>query len=111
MVPNQSNILEVWRRAREWPPVTRNFFDREGTVESAFPAIGRLAMSHDDYIGDGLYEMSQDEEFALLPECRNDLEFGYVSGMCGYRRIELISRSSMSGNRLDEDGNIIDSLF
>jgi hypothetical protein len=26
-------------------------------------------------------------KLAELPECRNDLEYGFVSGMCGYRRV------------------------
>ena len=111
MVPHQSNVLEVYRRESEWPPVTKNFLERGGTVESVFLGICRLAMFNCEEIEDGLYEMSESEEAILLSECRNDLEFGYVSGMCGYRRISRTLKENRRGDRVDEDDNIVDSLF
>ena len=110
-VPNTSNVLDVVRSAREWPPATRNFLQRGGTVESVFLAICREAIQQDKWTGDGQHQEIFSEEIANLPECRNDHEFGYVSGMCGYRRICLRPTEDMMGNRLDEDGNIIDSLL
>ncbi|KIW33877.1 uncharacterized protein PV07_00692 [Cladophialophora immunda] len=108
-VPNTSNVLDVVRSAREWPPATRNFLQRGGTVESVFLAICREAIKEDKWTGGGEYQEIIGEEIGNLPECRNDCEFGYVSGMCGYRRICLRPTVDMMGNRLDEDGNIIDS--
>lgn len=103
-VPNEPNVLEVLRNGREWPPATKNFLQRGGTVESVFLAICRRAMTLGEFMEDA-------EEIAKLSECRNDLEFGYVSGMCGYRRITHAGNVDMMGRRLDEDGNRIDSLL
>ena len=108
-VPNESNVLEVVRDAREWPPATINFLQRGGTVQSAFLAICRRAMEMDEWTGDGNYQETFSDDIAKLPECRNDSEFGYVSGMCGYRRISLIEHVDMMGRALDEDGNIVHS--
>jgi hypothetical protein len=110
-VPNTSNVLKVVESAGEWPPATRNFLQRGGTVESVFLAICRDAMQQDEWTGDGEHLGIFSEEIAKLPECRNDHEFGYVSGMCGYRRICLRTTVDIMGNRLDEDGNMIDSLL
>ncbi|KIW97701.1 uncharacterized protein Z519_01285 [Cladophialophora bantiana CBS 173.52] len=109
-VPHASNVLDVVRVAREWPSATRNFLQRGGTVESVFLAIYREAIKQDKWTGDGEHQEIFSEEIANLPECRNDHEFGYVSGMCGYRRICLRPTRDLMGKRLDEDGNIIDSL-
>ncbi|KIW17273.1 hypothetical protein PV08_04464 [Exophiala spinifera] len=108
-VPTTSNVLDVIKSAGEWPPATRNFLQRGGTVESVFLAICRAAMEQDEWMGDGCYQEVMGDEIAKLPECRNDHEFGYVSGMCGYRRICLRPMVDMMGNRLDEDGNMVDS--
>ncbi|KIW66171.1 hypothetical protein PV04_08372 [Phialophora macrospora] len=108
-VPNTANVLDVVRSAGEWPPATRHFLQRGGTVESVFLAICRAAIEQDEWAGDGEHAEMFGEEIANLPECRNDHEFGYVSGMCGYRRISLRPTRDFFGNRLDEDGNIIDS--
>jgi hypothetical protein len=55
--------------------------------------------------------MEDAEEISKLSECRNDLEFGYVSGICGYRRITRSDHVDMMGRRLDEDGKRVDSLL
>lgn len=108
-VPTAPNVLDVVTSAGEWPPATRSFLERGGTVQSVFLAICRNTMLQDKWTGDGEYHEIVGERIANLPECRNDHEFGYVSGMCGYRRICLTGTVDMRGNRLDEDGNIIDS--
>jgi len=110
-VPNEGNVLDIVRDAHEWPPVTNNFLQRGGTVESVFLAICRRAMDQDEWIEIGGSQEDYTEDIVNLPECRNDLEFGYVSGMCGYRRISRRINVDMKGNRLDEEGNIIDSLY
>ena len=110
-VPNEPNVLDVVRDASEWPPATRNFLQRGGTVESVFLAICRCAMEEDEWTGDGEYQKTSNEDIANLPECRNDREFGCVSGICGYRRISPRGNVDIMGNPLDENGNIIDSLL
>jgi hypothetical protein len=110
-VPSTPNVLDVVSSASEWPPATRNFLQRGGTVESAFLAICRAAIEQDEWAGDGEHQEIFSKDIASLPECRNDHEFGYVSGMCGYRRISLTSSVDMMGNHLDENGNMVDSLL
>lgn len=66
-------------------------------------------MVHDRWAGDGIF--LETEVSSHLPECRNDLEFGFVSGMCGYRRISLQHNVDLMGNTLDEDGNRVDSMW
>lgn len=109
--PTQRNVLDIVRDDREWPPVTKTFLERGGSVESAFLAICGNAMEQDEVTGDGSYQDTFSEQIAKLPECRNDLEFAFVSGACGYRRISLARNVDPWGNTLDEDGNIIDSMM
>ncbi len=65
-------------------------------------------MEQDEWAGDGNHQDVFSEQIAKLPECRNDHEFGSVSGMCGYMRISV---GAVVGNGLDEDGDIVDSLL
>jgi len=109
-VPCERNVLAIFRDTNEWPPVTRNFLQRGGTVEPVFLAICKQAMEQGEWTGDGDYEEVFGKDIANLPGCRNDFEYGYVSGACGYRRISRVHNVDMRGNTLDEDGNIIDSL-
>lgn len=68
-------------------------------------------MQQGEWTGDGTHQETCSQDIADLPECRNDLEFAYVSGICDYRRISLKGTLDMMGNRLGEDGKIISSLF
>jgi hypothetical protein len=36
---------------------------------------------------DGSHQETFQEEIRKLPECRNDPEYGFVNGMCGYKRV------------------------
>ncbi len=110
-VPNQTNVLGVVEEASEWPPATRNFLQRGGTVESVFLAVCRSAMEQDECTGSGEHQELFSEDIAKLPGCRNDLEFGYVSGRCGDKRISLTENVDVMGNPLDEDWNILSSLM
>jgi len=109
-VPSERNVLDIVKDTKEWPPTTRNFLQRGGTVEPVFLAICKQAMEEDEWTRHDLYVETCGEDIADLPEFRNDLEFAYVSGACGYRRITLVRTVDWMGNTLDEDGNIIDSL-
>ena len=99
--PNEPNVLNVVRDAGEWPPAVRNFLQRGGTVESVALEIYTRAMEQDEWTGDGTYQETFSEDIANLPECRNDLEFGYVSGMCGFRRISLTKNVDVRGDLLE----------
>jgi hypothetical protein len=48
-----------------------------------------MAMNADAIAGFGLRRLDTvlQARLAELPECRIDLEYGFVSGMCGYRRV------------------------
>ncbi|KAL6240818.1 hypothetical protein RBB50_012233 [Rhinocladiella similis] len=108
-VPDTLNVLDIVESAGEWPPATRNFLQRGGTVQSVFLAICSAAIEQDEWTGDGEHQDTCGEEITNLPECRNDHEFGYVSGMCGYRPISLRRTVDMMGNPVDEEGNILES--
>jgi hypothetical protein len=97
--------------ASEWPLCSANFLERGGTAESVFLAICQGALEQDECMGDGNHEDMFWEHIKTLPECRNDDEFGYASGMCGYRRISLTRNVDPWGKTLDEGGRTIDSLL
>ena len=56
---------------------------------SAGSYIFDAVMNADQIAGYGERPSRPDFQDALaaLPQCRNDLEHGFVSGMCGYRRV------------------------
>jgi len=82
--PTIDNVLDTWKSdSSEWPPVTRNFYERGGNTESALRVIFEHARDADEYAGDGtLIEMFADH-IESLPKCRNDHEFGFVALHCG----------------------------
>ncbi|KAK7960339.1 hypothetical protein PG988_011553 [Apiospora saccharicola] len=87
-IPTEGNILWVWRfETSEWPPVTRNYLARGGPVSAVATMIFERAMSQDEW--PSIWNKDFRDIFSddNLPECRNDLEFGFVSGMCGYKRV------------------------
>ena len=87
-IPTKANILDFYRnRVNEWPPVTRNYLDRGGTVEGAANGVFGAARIWDELAGDGLHMDAAGAQINELPACRNDHEFGFVSGMCGYDRM------------------------
>jgi hypothetical protein len=40
---------------------------------------------------DPLHMETFEDEIQQLPECRNDHEIGFVSGMCGYESVSLLN--------------------
>lgn len=90
IVPNKHNILAVLSNADEAKvniPECTKYLKMGGTVERLVLWIIACAIDEDDVIGNGEYMEMKREEIAKLPKCRNDREFGFVSGMCGYKRI------------------------
>ncbi|KAF9775824.1 hypothetical protein IL306_006051, partial [Fusarium sp. DS 682] len=103
-IPNERTVLYIHRNYRsEWPPVTRNYLQRGGTVAAVATMLFQGAMEQDEYSGDGHHQDVFEDEIGKLPECRNDHEFGFVSGMCGYKRISTVNYVDMFGNPIDKD--------
>ncbi|KAH7141265.1 hypothetical protein B0J13DRAFT_556535 [Dactylonectria estremocensis] len=88
-VPNETNILNVPLHVKEDIHVTMTtqaYLKSGGTVNAVATIIFEGAMSEDQWAGDGTHR----ETFGPrddLPDYRNDHEFGFVSGMCGYKRM------------------------
>jgi len=86
-VPIPQCVLREVDRAGEWPPSKKNFMQRGGTLFSVGSILFQWAMNQDIYAGDGHHFDVFAKDILVLPECRNDHEFGFVSGICGYKRI------------------------
>ncbi|KAI9666142.1 MAG: hypothetical protein M1821_004077 [Bathelium mastoideum] len=89
-LPTTTNVLLALREASEWPPVSKNFLDRGGTVYSVGSMIFDMAKNQDRYAGDGEHYEVFHDDILKLPECRNDHEFGFVSAMCGYAKVSNV---------------------
>lgn len=88
-MPTEAEVLDYYRDdVSEWPPVTRNYLQRGGSVAAVANAIFERAMEQDEWAGDGTHREIFGEDIDALPACRNDHEFGFVAGTCGYKRIE-----------------------
>jgi GNAT superfamily N-acetyltransferase len=95
--PTLANVHEVWSECGEWPPHTRNFFNRGGTIESALSIVFEQAHDQDELTGDGGHWECFQEDIKRLPECRNDHEFGFVALACG---LEDVFEKPVFGRRL-----------
>ena len=74
--PTTPNILEL--AASEWPPCTKNFIQRGGTVAAVVLACFDRAIDQDLYLGDGTHHEVFSEDIGKLPACRNDGEFAFA---------------------------------
>jgi hypothetical protein len=108
--PNEENVLDEMDGAGGWPPNSKNFLSRGGTVYSVGSWIFQAAMGQDIITGDGGDTFAPDEDepsylaenLKKLPECRNDLEFGFASSMCGYKRVSQIQHvCALTGLSMD----------
>ncbi|PVH68791.1 hypothetical protein DL98DRAFT_506466, partial [Cadophora sp. DSE1049] len=80
--PTITNLIDIWKNSGEWPPVTRNFYERGGTTESALRIIFEFARDQDEWAGDGEHREVFGGQIDELPKCRNDHEFGFVALAC-----------------------------
>ncbi|ETS84836.1 hypothetical protein PFICI_02861 [Pestalotiopsis fici W106-1] len=88
-IPSEREVLSVLRSYQsEWPPVTKGFLQRGGSVASVATMIFQTAMYQDKWSGDGHCWQMFAEQIDKLPSCRNDHEFAFVSGTCGYKRVQ-----------------------
>jgi hypothetical protein len=86
IIPIEDNVLYALYIASEWPRATMDFLRRGGSVASVASMIFEDAMLNDELSGYGECSEAFETDIAELPECRNDHEFSFVSGMCGYNR-------------------------
>ena len=56
------------------------------------------AMNQDELAGDGMHAEIFEEDIAQLPECRNDHEFGFVSGITIF--VHVVRRRLLSMSNL-----------
>jgi hypothetical protein len=101
-VANEANVLFALDNVGKWPPVTKNFLRRGGSVESAALMLFQRAMDEDELARDGMHEHVFGKDIEKLPKSRNDHEFGFVSCMCRYKRISQIRYVTMMGETIDE---------
>ncbi|KAM0797150.1 hypothetical protein BDR22DRAFT_864113 [Usnea florida] len=80
-LPTSQNILDLQGDSNEWPPATRNYLQRGGTVHAVVQSCFEDAIAR----GRSHEEMHQ-KEIAALPVCRNDREFVFARRQC--RRLE-----------------------
>ena len=85
-LPTSQNVLALQATSKEWPPVTRNYLQRGGTVHAVLQACFDRAIEEDLYLGDGRHESMFRSEINTLPTCRNDREFVFARRHC--RRLE-----------------------
>ncbi|MCJ1384790.1 hypothetical protein MMC17_007908 [Xylographa soralifera] len=80
-IPTTLNVLHVLENAGEWPPCTKSFLQRGGTVTAVVLQCFDFAMSQDCYLGDGYHEEVFQDDIDKLPVCRNDRELLFAKGM------------------------------
>ena len=76
----------VRRAEGEWPPHTRNYLQRGGTMGAAVLTFFDLAMIEDYHLGSGDHREAFHDDIESLKECRNDDEFVFASRQ--YCRVE-----------------------
>ena len=90
--PTIAQLIDL--SSREWPPSTRNFFQRGGMPISAALACFELALIQDKYLGDGAHRETLGDEIEKLPEHRNDREFVFAQRQLGVLQ-GLLAEDSM----------------
>lgn len=88
IVPREENVVRAYLNAgNEWPPVTRNYFERGGTMDGKIEPVLRIifdnARDQGHLSGDGEFERAMADTISNLKTCRNDREFGFVALACG----------------------------
>ncbi|KAI1424431.1 hypothetical protein F5Y12DRAFT_456447 [Xylaria sp. FL1777] len=88
LLPNTETILDYYRdQVSEWPPATKSYLKRGGTVAAVALMIFDRAYDADEWAGDGMMIELFEQDIKKMPACRNDHEFGFVRAMCGYEDI------------------------
>ncbi|KAH7411391.1 hypothetical protein BKA64DRAFT_380322 [Cadophora sp. MPI-SDFR-AT-0126] len=79
--PTTSNVMDIWKSSSESVHVHSDFHGR--ATESAIRIIFEYARVQDERAGDSFHMWNFRDDVELLPECRNDHEFGFVALTCG----------------------------
>lgn len=85
MIPSEDNILRLVPDDEQ--QTLEAFLEEGGTVNHHVSNIFQRIQDSDDWellLGN---DPLVADVYKELPECRNDLELGFVSGMCGYKRV------------------------
>ncbi|KAK8029310.1 hypothetical protein PG991_006366 [Apiospora marii] len=85
MIPSEDNILHLV--SDEEQPVLEAFLEEGGTVNHQISTIFQRILDSDDWERLLRNDPQVTDLYKELPECRNDLELGFVSGTCGYKRV------------------------
>lgn len=100
--PRELKVLEmvISTKEEEESTMAKHYLDFGGTVEAVGSALFRDALTNSTGIASiwGIFE----SQLRALPACRNDEEFGFVSGMCGYERVRQGQCLSGTGHFLDD---------
>ncbi|PNP48776.1 hypothetical protein TGAMA5MH_00230 [Trichoderma gamsii] len=100
--PRELKVLEmvISTKEEEESTMAKHYLDFGGTVEAVGSALFRDALTNSTGFASiwGIFE----SQLRALPACRNDEEFGFVSGMCGYERVRRGQCLSATGHFLDE---------
>lgn len=98
-LPTEANILLLVRNGNGWLRRCHNLFlQNSGTVSSVATMLFWKAMDLE------AHHESEKKEFDAaawdsLPKCRNDREFGFVSGMCGFGRVSRVQEGDVREKR------------
>ncbi|KAB8257968.1 hypothetical protein BDV32DRAFT_139951 [Aspergillus pseudonomiae] len=79
IIPNEQDVEMVLHDASEWPPTSRQFLQRGGSIGAVATMLFQRPMESDEYAGDPLHLETFGDKIQQLPECRNDKEFGFVN--------------------------------
>ena len=83
-IPRTEMVLQALDAASEWPPCTKNFLQRGGTVASVLLTVIEVAMDQDEMTGDGFHQEAFQDDIDKLKSCRNDNEWAFVRRQCGF---------------------------
>ncbi|KAB8228986.1 uncharacterized protein BDW43DRAFT_289535 [Aspergillus alliaceus] len=72
IIPKEQNVAMALRDASEWPPTSRQFLQRGGSVGAVATMLFQRAIESDEYAGDPLHTETFGDRIQQLPECRND---------------------------------------
>ena len=83
-IPHTEMVFRALDAASEWPPCSKNFFQRGGTVASVVLTVIEEAMNQDELTGHGFHQEIFREDIDKMKSCRNDNEWGFVRRLCGF---------------------------
>jgi hypothetical protein len=85
MIPNEPNVEMIFSNTRRSSSGKTLRYD--GSVAAFAIMLLQRAMESDELAGEPLHMKTFGTKLCRLAECRNDHEFGFISGMCGYERV------------------------